>query len=125
MESTAASAPSDVSQSWVFRAVTEAIQRALAVFAMAALLGGLLYYTWPVLAPMFSFLDPINGYWNYVLAVLGAYGVFYLYRVVRDGTSFELDLMGDDMGTLQRALVRAVEPGALLLVAWLIVEYIR
>lgn len=121
-----APAAGSASESRPFGLVRELALRVGAVLGFSALLGGILFYVWNPFAAVFTFLNPIHGYWTCTLVALGAIAVVYIVKSAWSGNLFDLDnLHKDPEGVLEQAVKMAVPPGALLMVAWLIVEYIQ
>jgi hypothetical protein len=86
---------------------------ALAVAALA--LGGVLYYAWNPIAGVFSFLNPIHGYWNCTLVVLGAYAVVMIWNAARSTTTADV-LSGESRAAALDYVGKAL---VLLALAWL------
>ena len=68
---------------WIGGMIIFAASLAAAVLA----LGGTLYYTLPVLATVFTFVDPVGGYWKCTLLVLGAYAAVLVIDAARNQTT--------------------------------------
>lgn len=111
--------------------VVDKFQLVSAVFVSALLYAGVLYYTWTPFASAIKHGE-IHGFWNSALAALGLFGVIML---VRDALAdrlynpwrlFKGGVPLDQKKVSKRTelFATAVRPGAILLIAWLIAEYI-
>lgn len=100
--------------------------QALATFAIATLLGGLLFYVWGPLDSAFSFIGPVSGgYWSYALLAIGVYAVFYILKAAWNGVGFDVEGALQDEDKFLELVHKAITPGMMLLVAWIIFAYIR
>ncbi|HSX18306.1 MAG TPA: hypothetical protein VLE51_03055 [Candidatus Saccharimonadales bacterium] len=114
----------------LFKWILDKVQLVSAVFVSALMLGAVLYYTWNPLAGAIS-LGPIDGYWNCVLVVLGAFGVIMLVsdalqgRLYNPWRVFKGSMHGRLMSKRVEFFDTAARPAAILLVAWLVAEFIR
>lgn len=99
------------------------IQYAIGLTAMVMGAAWALDQTWNSLAAVFSFTNPLGGYWSCALVVLAAYAVFLVYRIADNhvimfdnSKDFTTALFGN-LGLIAPFLVIAV-------LAWAITNYL-
>lgn len=98
--------------------IEDLVLYALGLVVYACLLGGVLNLTWNELAAVFSFTEPVGGFWTCVLVVLGAYGAFMVYDSAR------AHLTADVAGNFGGTVYAAGKIGVLLVLAWAVTNFL-